>query len=180
MRGEISSGTFAKRHPLDWYVEETWVTLQLFHALEGFADDLAEGLDIWDPAAGFGNTCHWFAETGFQCWLSDVVENVDWETLSFSAGPKPRFFHADFTEAAKAPAPCSIVCNPPYSYIKGIAEAYVRRALQLASAACPRSTFWLAKFWTAGRVSSHLKVRLEMDAGCRPQAKGVAQIDFIL
>lgn len=133
MRGEISSGRFAKRHPLDWYCEEGWVTRQLFKALDGFRDDLAQGLAFWDPAAGYGRTASELAYPGYNCWLSDVVDNVDWSLFELSPGPKPKFFFADFTEAARAPAPCSIVCNPPYSYIKGIAEAFVRRALQLAT-----------------------------------------------
>jgi hypothetical protein len=48
---------------------------------------------------------------------------------------RPQFFSADFLEHERTPMqrPCSIVCNPPYSYIKGIAEAFARQALWLAT-----------------------------------------------
>jgi len=137
MRGEISSAKFAKRHPLDWYAEEQWVTLQLFQNLDWFAEEKAAGEAIWDPAAGFGSTCENFAGEGFQCFLSDVVENVDWSKFDYPETVQPTFFSADFLDVEKAPAPCSIVCNPPYSYQKiqgvGIAELFVRHALKLAT-----------------------------------------------
>jgi hypothetical protein len=134
MRGEISSGEFDKRHPYDWYVEEEWVTEQLIRAI-GFQAELGNGLAIWDPAAGYGNIGAAFAGWGFdgRIWLSDIVNNVD---LAKFVEP-PHVFAADFMEAERAPAPCSIVCNPPYSYRKYgthlISEAFVRRALQLTS-----------------------------------------------
>ena len=46
---------------------------------------------------------------------------------------RPEFFSADFLELESAPGPCSIVCNPPYSYKPGIAEAFARQALKLAA-----------------------------------------------
>jgi len=134
MRGEISTGTFAKRHPLDWYCEEEWVTYQLFKALGGFADDKAAGLSIYDPAAGYGRTAVTFHAHGFRTFLSDVVCNVDWATFEATGNrQRPLFRNEDFLLIEQAPMPCSIVCNPPYSYIKGIAEAFARHALKLAS-----------------------------------------------
>lgn len=132
MRGEISTGKFAKRHPLDWYVEEGWVTGQLIAALGGFAEEKALDLAIWDPAAGYGSSCAEFADRGFTCHLSDVVDNVDRDKFTYAAG-SASFFPADFLEQEAPPARCSIVCNPPYSYQKGIAEAFVRHALRLTS-----------------------------------------------
>lgn len=133
MRGEISSAAFSKRHPYDWYAEEEWVTGQLFRALGDFSIEETEGLAIWAPSAGFGSTAATFNDAGFRCYLSDVVDNVDWVKFVDGPGGLPQFFPADFLELEQAPAPCSIVCNPPYSYIKGIAEAFVRHALKLAS-----------------------------------------------
>lgn len=134
MRGELSSGRFDKRHPYDWYCEEEWVTGQLFRALDGFAVEGNEGLAIWDPSAGYGSTMAHFNDAGFQTFLSDVVDNVDWAKFTDGYGNVlPQFFSADFLELEKAPAACSIVFNPPYSYIKGILEAFVRRALKLTS-----------------------------------------------
>ena len=134
MRGEISSAKFAKRHPYDWYCEEEWVTGQLFRHLGWFAEEKAAGQVIWDPCAGYGRTCTNFAAEGFRCYLSDIVDNVDWSLIPSEPGDgEVTFFSANFLEVRRAPAPCSIVCNPPYSYIKGIAEAFARHALQLAS-----------------------------------------------
>lgn len=43
MRGEISSGKHAKRHPLDWYVDETWCARQLAIVLDDFAIEREDG-----------------------------------------------------------------------------------------------------------------------------------------
>lgn len=134
MRGELSSGRFDKRHPYDWYVEPQWTTVQLIAACGNFAAEKAAGEAIWDPACGRGNVPIVFQDYGFKTYLSDVVDRVAWgdfsDTLSL---PAPEFFSADFRERFRPPAPCSIVFNPPYSYIKGISEAFVRHALKLTS-----------------------------------------------
>lgn len=131
MRGEISSARQAKRHPLDWYVEQGWEWYQIAEAI-GMADEVADGAYLWDPAAGYGHMgsrmCGYVGED--HIILSDVVENVAWD--DFTAAP--RFFSADFLEVETAPAsPLSIFCNPPFSYRKGISEAFVRHALKLAT-----------------------------------------------
>lgn len=139
MRGEISSGRPSNRHPLDWYVDEVWCARQLAEALGGFAREREQGLDIWDPACGSGNTLEaaWFA--GFRCWGSDLVNNFQWSTFDLDYGGlcSPEWFAADFLDRLRAPAPCSIVCNPPYSYTKvqgvPIAELFARHALTLAT-----------------------------------------------
>lgn len=155
MRGEISSGTFAKRHPYDWYAEEHWVTAQLIKALGGFAEEIAAGEAIWDPAAGFGATCEHFYEMGLKCFFSDIVQRVDWSKFEEGFGTRPIYFDADFRDLDEAPAPCSIVCNPPYSYQKGIAEAFARKALQLATR---RVCLLLPNKW----LSSQIRYRLFM------------------
>ncbi len=128
MRGDISSASHAKRHPLDWYVEEHWVTEQLNSVIDLEADDLQA---VWDPCCGYGHTLSALESLGFKGQLiaSDLVENL---SLGDFEKP-PTFFGADFLELTSAPAPCHIVCNPPYSYRDGIAEAFVRQALRLAS-----------------------------------------------
>lgn len=133
MRGDISSAKASNRHPLDWYCEEQWVTAQLFGHL-GFMEERRAGEAIWDPAAGYGSTCALFADRGYPVFMSDVVDNVNWREfdLHVDSGPA-KFFPADFLELTEAPAPCSVVCNPPYSYKKGILEAFVRHALRLAT-----------------------------------------------
>lgn len=141
MRGEISSGRHAKRHPLDWYVDEVWCARQLALVLGRFEIERSDGLAIWDPCCGMGNTLHaawegaaWAREFAIDTIGSDLVDNFDWP--AFDACPdleRPRWFQADFLEQTAAPAPCSIICNPPYSYVKGIAEAFARHALTLSS-----------------------------------------------
>ena len=135
MRGAISSGEYSKRHPLDWYVDEIWCARQLAAALDGYAIEKAEGLAVWDPCCGLGNTMHATWEERLQAIGSDVVDNFAWDRFEggFEGFLPPRFFVADFLEKTAAPAPCSIICNPPYSYIKGIAESFARHALKLSS-----------------------------------------------
>lgn len=141
MRGEISSGRHAKRHPLDWYVDEVWCARQLALALDRFEIERSEALAIWDPCCGMGNTLQaawenaaWGPQFAIDTIGSDLVDNFAWATLDACPDLKrPLWFQADFLEQTAAPAPCSIVCNPPYSYIKGIAEAFARHALTLSS-----------------------------------------------
>ncbi len=137
MRGEISSGKYSKRHPYDWYVEPDWTTIQLIQALGFFAEQRAAGEVIWDPAAGRGNIPLIFQDYAFSVFLSDIVERVAYPEFS----SRPAFMSADFLELEAAPAKCSIVCNPPYSYRKGhgeygrmiISEAFARHAIKLVT-----------------------------------------------
>jgi hypothetical protein len=140
MRGEISSGSYAKRHPLDWYVEPEWCTAQLIAALGEFRAERLQGLSIWDPCCGRGHVLAAFQGYGLKTHGSDLVRNL--EPGVFVGRQLPPFVSADFLELDRAPAPCSIVCNPPYSYkkvaygdLRGllISEAFARHALQLAT-----------------------------------------------
>lgn len=130
MGADLSTGRHSMRHPLDWYVEEQWCTEQLFHAA-GLEFELECGTAIWDPCCGYGNIGvaleAWAPDLRIIC--SDVVDNL--RRADFLR--EPEFFSADFLELEVAPAPCTIVMNPPYSYQKGILEAFVRHALKLAS-----------------------------------------------
>ena len=183
MRGEISSGKFDKRHPYDWYVEEHWVTDQLVRALGGLRAERESGLAIWDPAAGYGHIGSAVAEYGFrgQVHLSDIVRNIAEDDFAHP----PLFRPADFLELEEAPAPCSIICNPPYSYrkIDGflISEAFARHALALTSY---RVCFLLPSKWLASqsryrlftehppRAVLHLTQRPSMPPGDRIEAMG--------
>ena len=130
MRSELTSGRHEKRHPLDWYVDEPWCGEQLSAALGGFAREKRAELAVWDPCCGFGNTIDAAYGEGLEIHLSDLVENVAWDRFD---DPQPQFFSGDLRDMGAAPAPCSIIFNPPYSYIKGILEACVRKALELAT-----------------------------------------------
>lgn len=133
MRGEISSARFDKRHPLDWYVDPQWCAEQLIQHMGGFFHEKANGYAIWDPCCGMGNTLQHFAAHGLKCIGSDVVDNLDRNSFSTAGSRVPEWSAADFLELTEPPARCSIVFNPPYSYKKGIAEAFVRHALTLSS-----------------------------------------------
>jgi hypothetical protein len=131
VRGEISSGRHSKRHPLDWYVDEFWCAEQLAIALDDFALEKAEGLAIWDPCCGTGNTLLAAHDRGFVTYGSDLVENVAY--ANFGGGAPMIFMPGDFLCQMFRPVEASFVFNPPYSYRKGIAEAFVRQALALTS-----------------------------------------------
>lgn len=134
MRGEVSSGKFSKRHPLDWYVDEIWCARQLGAALGGFRMERERGLAVWDPCCGMGNTLVAAWEQGLRCWGSDLVDNFDWSSFETDDDSRwePEWFSSDFFDRRTAPARCSMVFNPPYSYVEGIAEAFVRKAIKLA------------------------------------------------
>ena len=156
MRGEISSGRHAQRHPLDWYVEEGWEWDQIVAAI-GLEAEILERVAIWDPAAGFGHSGSRLQGIGFtgEIILSDLVNNVAWG--DFQWPDQARFFPADFLDdtTVAPPLPCSIFCNPPYSYRKGIAEDFVRQALRLAT---HRVVMLLPNKW----LSSQARYRLFM------------------
>jgi len=134
MRGEISSGRYSKRHPLDWYVDPTWCAEQLALALDGYWYERAHKLAIWDPCCGMGNTLDAAQSRGVAMIGSDLVDNLQRDNfLDDEDHQPPQFINRDFLEFGRAPAPCSIICNPPYSYKKGIAERFARHAIALAT-----------------------------------------------
>lgn len=154
MRGELSSGKFSKRHPLDWYVDPYWCAGQLRGALDNFALEFEEGLAIWDPSCGQGNSIVNIAGEEIPTYASDVVDRFDHSHFDYLDDvDRPVWFSADFLECTEAPAPCSIVCNPPYSYKKGIAEAFARHALKLTSR---RVCLLLPNKWLASQVRFNL------------------------
>jgi hypothetical protein len=129
-RGEISTARRRNSHPQDWCVDESWVAWQLFKALGGFAQELRNGEAIYDPCVGSGRTISTFVERGFQVMASDIVDRRD--PAQFDPD-LVQFFIADFLETEAPAVPCSLVFNPPYSYIEGIAEAFIRHALKVAT-----------------------------------------------
>lgn len=142
MRGEISTGRAARRHPLDWYVEQGWEWEQIVKAI-GLREQ-ENGSAIWDPAAGYGHCGSRLRGIGFtgDLNLSDLVCNVAEE--DFDGLGTFRFVGGDFLDATCSPgreASVSIWSNPPYSYKQvwyegrkvSISEAFVRHALKLAT-----------------------------------------------
>ncbi len=90
---------------------------QLMAALD-FGDDL-----IWDPSCGRGTILDVAKERGHPTIGSDIIDRH----------PRHRFVRGNFLLQRKPPsAPgraLSIINNPPYSYIDGIAESFIRKAL---------------------------------------------------
>jgi len=184
-RGEISSGRHKKRHPYDWYVDEPWCARQLADALYGFTLEQEAGEAIWDPCCGSGRTMDTFVERGHEVYLSDIVCNVDWSLFEGGEAEWPVFFGADFLERESAPAPCSIVGNPPYSYrkVQGvlISELFARHALKLTAR---RVCLLLPSKWLASQsryrlftehppiAVLHLCQRPSMPPGDRIEAMG--------
>lgn len=157
MRGEISTGRAAKRHPLDWYVEQGWEWEQIVREI-GLREQ-HDGSAIWDPACGYGHMGSRLQGMDFtgKVLLSDLVDNVRWS--DFEKPESAKFISTDFLETSiHLSALCyrdgigrerltpfsprlSIWSNPPYSYKKvtyegrkvSISEAFVRHALKLAT-----------------------------------------------
>ena len=132
--GEISTGKHAKRHPLDWYVEEGWEWEQVVDSI-GLGVEILGKCAIWDPACGFGHSLSRLQGIGFAGTLiaSDLVDNLvrdDFDRLD-----RVSFSSIDFLqpEPRRSPFPLSIWMNPPYSYRDGILEAFCRQALQVAT-----------------------------------------------
>lgn len=162
MRGEISTGRAAKRHPLDWYVEEGWEWEQIVEAI-GLAPEIADRCTIWDPACGYGHSLSRLQGIGFagELLATDLVDNFAYEDFEqpdlATFRPLEFFFNGGNSLAADRgfvpPARCSIFCNPPYSYkkIDGeiISQAFARQALKLAT---HRVVFLLPLKWLAGKA----------------------------
>ena len=119
--GEIS-GTGARyyaeprthrRHREDWYTEPSW-TVDLLLDAEPFAGF------TWDPACGSGTIPKVCEARGLWTRGTDIAE-------------RPYGTQHDFL-GTLAPLPWgnvdNIICNPPY----GVAEAFIRRALTIATA----------------------------------------------
>jgi len=142
MRGEVSTGRQAKRHPYDWYVEQGWSGSR--SCRRSGSKSSRPGARIRDPAAGFGHSASRLQEMGStgSLLLSDLVDRVAWE--DFQQPEQVTFTSACFVEDgpwAVLDGRVSIWCNPPFSYrhyyLDGrkmiVSEAFVRRALQVAT-----------------------------------------------
>lgn len=168
MRGEVSTGRAAKRHPYDWYVEQGWEWEQVVKAIG--LEEADTGATIWDPAAGFGHSAVRLQGLGFDgcIVLSDIVNRVAWEDFDRTAGVtfENICFIEDELKVRGDHPRISIWSNPPFSYRKYwldgrqmiVSEAYVRRALSLAT---DRVVMILPAKWLAmGKKRSRL-VRID-------------------
>jgi hypothetical protein len=102
--------------PYDWYCENEWPVEALLRYVA------FEGL-VYDPACGRGNIPRVFAAAGFETHASDLVDRG-------LEGAHQLDFLAAASAAFRVP---NVVTNPPYSYVDGIAEAFARRAIEIAT-----------------------------------------------
>lgn len=195
MSAEIATAGFDKS-PLDWYVEEQWVTERLIWAESQHY--LRTGVQpcfghVWDPCCGIGNTLKSFDNHGYRTFGSDL-EARGWHKTGL-------FEQQDFLRSGLSLRPLkqstgyefSIVANPPFSYQKGIAEAFCRRALGLATekVAMLLPLKWLASEGRAKLFTEHpprtiyvLSERPSMPPGHLVAERGIAafergKMDFI-
>lgn len=115
------------RHPLDWYVEQTWTVRALMQMVRFDPDYL-----VWDPCCGLGTIPCAFADAGLDVMGTDLINR--W----LPTAPAHLFMgEHDFLGEQRHMldhwAMLSVVFNPPYSYADDIAERCVRRALSVAS-----------------------------------------------
>lgn len=117
------------KSPFDWYVEQQWVTDALITA-EGIEVGDRDWGRVWDPACGGGNVLK-----AFNWAIGKDIHATDIKFREFAA--KGLFYELDFVgnlDFVRSAAPqgrYSIVSNTPYSYKKGILEAFIRRAMVL-------------------------------------------------
>lgn len=107
------------RDELDWYVEPVRATEALL-SVERFVGP------IYDPACGGGNIVRTLLAAGYEAWGTDILQRVE---------PAPAWFDGahDFLGEGRPPLSfTNIVMNPPFYRAKG-AEAFIRKALALAS-----------------------------------------------
>lgn len=118
----------AKRHPWDWYVEQTWVT----HALCDMID-LEDDVDYLDPFCGMGNIPRTLSERGLRAFGTDKFTRTD---APFFIGEHD--FLGPQRHMMEANPRLSIIMNPPFSYqdgqlVRGLSLAIARRALEIAT-----------------------------------------------
>lgn len=168
MRGEISTGRKAKRHPYDWYVEEGWEWEQIVAAIG--LEEGESGAAIYDPAAGYGRCGSRMQGMGFagKILLSDIVNRVAWD--DFEDRDQALFQSADFVEdklsLCLTVERLSIWSNPPFSYRKywyegrkvSISEAFVRQAMKVAT---DRVVMILPAKWLAMGLKRSRLVRID-------------------
>ena len=121
-RQTTKKGEYPKS-PYDWYVEQQWVTEALIKVQD------SHWATVWDPACGQGSVLKAVDAFGVPTWSTDI---------QFRGHAASGIFYEidfvgdlDFVRSAAPVGRYTIVSNTPYSYVKGILEAFVRRAMEL-------------------------------------------------
>lgn len=103
--------------PYDWYVEQGWCS-DLFFQAESFVGEIV------DPACGMGTIVMRAIAAGYIASGTDLIHRQQLGDYPFDT--------FDFLGERWSTAEVdNIVCNPPYSYETGIAERFIRRALDV-------------------------------------------------
>lgn len=114
--------------PHQWYREPRSSAVQAFRSLAHLFGP--SGSIVWDCCTGSGNLLDVARENGFQTFGSDIVDR--------GAAARHQFLLGDFLQMRALPfrppfgARVSIVCNPPYGRVGGVAnmgEKFVQHAL---------------------------------------------------
>lgn len=108
-----------ERAPYDWYRDGPKVSQQLMAGID-FGDDL-----IWDPCAGTGQILDTAKAWGHPTFASDIVDRK----------PRHPFRRGNILGQITAMPKMegretSVICNPPYSYEKDIAERIIVHILE--------------------------------------------------
>jgi hypothetical protein len=125
------------RDPYDWYREPPEAVDPLFDAID-FGDDL-----IFDPSCGGGNILDVAKRRGHPTVGGDIVDRHPCHT----------FHRGNYLQATRFPSmpgrALSIVNNPPYNYVRGIALQFILRTLDVVP--FHRAAFLLPIEFTTGQ-----------------------------
>lgn len=114
-----SKGKKPERAPLDWYKEHPRAVEQLFHAIN-FGTDV-----IWDGCCGSGNILDVARHYGHPTFGSDLADRRPDHPMVVSDILKTHRLPFKMPEGRAL----SYVSNPPYGYVKDIAEHIIRHVL---------------------------------------------------
>lgn len=118
------SANIWERDPLDWYVDDSYVTKQLLSA-ERFTGAITDPCCGGNEVVG-GNIVKACIAAGYDAHGMDIADRFDGALPSWWRGTQ------DFLALEDAPRFINIIMNPPYFGGVG-AEAFIRKALAVAA-----------------------------------------------
>jgi hypothetical protein len=130
--------------PHQFYREPRFTAEQAFDSLEFAPPGATRGESvIWDPACGAGNILNVAAGRNYRTFGSDIVDRP-------ARARSHPFERTDFLKLREFPfrssldEPVSLLCNPPYGRVGGVAnmgERFVYHALEHFGERCHRLAF---------------------------------------
>lgn len=132
--------------PHQWYREPRFAVEQVFAHLDMKSEV------IWDPCCGGGNILDVASDRRFRVVGTDIVDRP-------GRAPRHPFAVRDFMKLREFPfrataSRVSIVCNPPYGKVNGVAnmgEQFIKHALNEFADKCERMVFVLPIEFMAGQ-----------------------------